>query len=127
MTDERRYTEREVIERERAAFVRGVSNAAIGDEAFTGLRDWKRWAAEAYPLPPELMLREEPDPDGTGKIWRVRDGVLEHTTLDGSWLPAHKSNGWPTSRRVALWADLYAYPYRDADGNLYDAEKRRKL
>lgn len=123
MSDTKTYTEREVIERERAAFVAGV------DESFRAFRirpyDSPGWrgshqlAAERYPLPkvtrPRVVRREV---GGFQFDWRFVDNTLQHANPGmEDWEDycgvIHESGEWPAL--IAVLDDLRANPTEEVD------------
>lgn len=136
MSDEKKYTEREVIKREREAFCAGVYTThndqrdSRNAKADSGVYEWhalydrphlniekaEKFAAERYPLPKVVRPRVLKDSEGTQ--WRVNsDGRLEFRTID-DWhvMLAESGHGLygtalkPNGNRCRLWADLFENP-----------------
>lgn len=88
----------------------------------------KQMAADAFPLPPKRVLREEPDPNAGEVLWRYGDDGLAYKPLRDS---AAYPSKWtsltggidsgrvfaPYPARIRLWADLLANPYREVPDN----------
>lgn len=137
MSGDLKYTEREVVFRERAATGRALRElGARGRDGGSGLCralpvGWAgvdAFAAELFPFPKIVCLREPVDPEpGFDQLWRWRGGVLEFRparSLSGAWSwasPHPPRDTGPhdcqtiTPKRLALWADLAANPTEEID------------
>lgn len=131
MSDEKKYTERDLVLAKQEAFVEGSLltfrhfDCSLGSEAGLKWRGSSNLAAERYPLPKVTRPRVVQDPHERGMRWRVlRDkdqhGVtyLEYnafnTGADASWRTG-LGTYCATAERVALWADLLANPTEEVD------------
>lgn len=124
MSDAKMVTEREAVERERAAFGRGALWYAAAPSWFNCTRTEEAAntvAAERYPLPTVRRLRTlrsgtgwlrwNPERPVTGFVNTV--GAWEIRALDrGGWTPV--SDQWRVDlAEVVAVADLKANPYED--------------
>lgn len=109
MSDKPTVTEREVVLRERKAYVAGWRdvNRLDGDMAATRL----------YPLPSITRPRVVKDPAYPSYEWRVVDGLLEwrRDPYSSGWVSIETAGGFigiyaATKQRVAVWADLLSNP-----------------
>lgn len=114
MSDNQTVTEREVVLRERKAFLQGIRSTSflmVTDDSY-----WSDEAVRRYPLPLITRPRVVKDPEaGFDQRWRVVDGCLEYAVPNGPWHKAHKRSNWsgveqPTPARIRLWADLLHNP-----------------
>lgn len=111
-------TERQAIERERAAFVTGASYQWQRGCGYSG--DWAAnkaaiAARELYPLP--KVKRQRVVNDRAGISYRAIDGFIEWQLTSDKWCrySCHGAVPIPTSERVKLWADLLANPTEEVD------------
>lgn len=113
MSDEKTYTEREVVERERRAVERTI------DELWHYLRtaipfgEWngaQPLARRLYPLP--TVTRPRVVTDTKGRQWKVEDDILLTRHESSLWLAAEdvRDAFWFSRERIRLWADLIANP-----------------
>jgi len=116
MTDQPTVTERQAVERERAAFQRGALwfgalpswfNVYAADEASA------KEAAKVYPLPKVRRLREATIEgkryrySPTTRYWEMCDRHLGWTTWEGA----------AATGKVHILADLKANPWEEVDGD----------
>lgn len=106
MTDEPRYTERDMILAKREAYAAGAK--AWGAASKNGVLR----AAREYPFPKITRPRVVRDKFGVGMLWRVMSGELQSSFRGNEWCvePAYV-----TPERVALWADLLANPTEEVE------------
>lgn len=118
MSDEKKYTERDLILAKREGYVRHC-NEACGQWSEHAMQ---KFAESAYPLPKVTRARVVKDPmDGSG--WAVKDGMLQWTYDATARMciiavfdePAFWSKYRPTPARIRLWADLLANPTEEVD------------
>jgi hypothetical protein len=125
MSDEKKYTEREVIQRERRAFCEGVSAGPVMGEPWLGTG---AEAVKRYPLPKVTRPRVVADPhswlverdEAFGKVavyWTVASAAaaVNPCDHDGVLLQAPTPMARPTAARIALWADLLARPTEEVE------------
>lgn len=123
MSEEKKYTEREAVLREQAAFSAGVDSLYVQPEIeggpFTGAAAHrvKKLAVERYPLPKVTRPREALDEHG--RRWRHVDGRFEMLRLvpGAHWEDINTSGAVVslTPHRVAMWADLLANSTEEVD------------
>lgn len=136
-------TERDVIQRERAAFAEGVHwTHAYAHQAWMFKTDNAAYrrderlalpllqleavgveAARRYPLPKVTRPRVVKDTDGTR--WRISEGRLQFMRGGGDWLcmlgesrsgsDRYGMGLVPTPERIRLWADLLANPNEEVE------------
>ena len=111
MSAEKKYTERDMVEAERAAFTKGWMRDVILDEALGFDQKYIAHRANTtYPLPkvarPRVVIM-----DGTG--WRCIGARLEWQDQRTPWTASGQF--MPTPKLVALWADLIANPTEEVD------------
>lgn len=104
MSDEKTYSEAEVRERERAAFVAGADAmySDRGDRSMTrGLEHYSKVAERLYPTPtrPRVVIHNN-------VAYRFRGGWLEMEDGAGSWRPSQSY----TAESVRVLAELIANP-----------------
>lgn len=106
-------TEREAVERERAAFCEGAESLYVRDEipgaVYSAYAEVRDSAPAKYPLPKITRERIKRDPSNAGWRWCVRGGAI--ALYDSDSLPMCT----PTPERTALWADLLANPTEQVD------------
>ena len=115
MSDEKKYTERDLVLAKREAFCAGRGAAFVHYDI--GAPQGKAWpgsahlAAERYPLPkvtrPRVVTRED------GCQLRISGGQLQYKWLDGDWRE-YGSINWTPAQRAAM-ADLLANPTEEVD------------
>lgn len=116
MSDEKKYTERDLVMAKREGFLEAHSWARVG---IAGDHEAERLAATKYPLPKRTQRREAIDPHTDSRVWsfdvdrprivwrwKARRDVLWTSDLAGVFV---------TPERVALWADLIANPTEEVD------------
>lgn len=124
MSNEKKYTERDLVAAKRNAFLsgrvdRGETGQLSGVEA-------ERRAREMYPLPKVTRPRVLDDPHVAGAKWKLYPnlapmlgefGVAHPDIYDGDfYTPSKELNlGVPTTARVKLWADLIANPTEEVE------------
>jgi len=115
--DALKYTERERVVFERAAYDRAVTDVFHAARDLGGIErvDARKWAAKSFPLPKITLPRVVPDPHHPNVIWRVDGAELK-------WLDAIVGASWwskpafhPTPERVELWASLLASPTEETE------------
>lgn len=125
MSDRPEYTHRELVNRERAAFLRGLRSPRYTDaEDFISKGEVPLTTGEARAAE-EALKRLYPhastprvveDPHVPGVAWkRSSAAFLIKTSVNGQWLDVGRFDGDthycnPTPERVAMWADLIANP-----------------
>lgn len=113
-------TDRDVVLRERAAFLKGANFAHTpepGNELHTIRR---KWVAQEYPLPGVVRARVVRENGYGSPAWRFDDGGLQMQYRDGGqWLRWNSfrdySESAPLPKRVAIWADLLANPTEEVE------------
>ena len=114
MTDDQRYSERDVILRERAAFVTGVAYSAYRADSSDGsINEAKR----RYPLKVERpRVVRDPDSDGDYEF-RVATDEIQVRCKGGAWHGSQYYCPRLSLHRVALLADLLARPTELVDAD----------
>lgn len=125
MSAEKKYTERDVVLRERAAFTNGMIRMN-GEMVQPRPQSPMRWtqaecdqiAARSYPLAKAIRPRVVEDQWGMG--WMIRDGVVLYrlcaTNEDEPWKDANTEGDHEICvSRLRLWADLLANPTEEVD------------
>lgn len=119
-------TEREAVERERAAWMEGFELAAHTQYVSGGppWHDLKQRAADRYKLPKVTRPRVVRDPDmwmdDKQLHWRVLGGDICGSYVHPSDSP-HRTRVWrnveahPAPARVALWAELIERPTEEVE------------
>jgi hypothetical protein len=126
MSDEKRYTEREVRLRERRAFQVGADWFYTQEEvphSLAYVTNRARAAArECYELPKVTRPRVVRDPENGYVQWRVaEDGYLQARRINatGGWMRhldyRNAVDIAPIPERVKMWADLLANPTEVCD------------
>jgi hypothetical protein len=111
---EKKYTDRELIESERAAFLAGINaKPSIGDP-------WRGAACEAaarYPMP--KVKRQRIVTEKNGRQWRFDDTHFHtRSAIDRLWMVMGDRDGPTLSltvERVELWADLLENPTEEVE------------
>ncbi|RTL04098.1 MAG: hypothetical protein EKK62_17025 [Acidimicrobiia bacterium] len=124
---EKTYTEKDVVLREREAFVAGATAVfdAFGIDPWNHriVGEWKGMECMArarYPLPKVTRARVVQDPEGDG-YWVICSGLVRWTMFDNGAGGIDLTNrSRPellqiTPKRVALWADLLANPTEECE------------
>ena len=118
MSDEKKYTERDLLLAKREGFMRGAKAAWGNPHA----GKWNGLSAEcdrAYPLP--KITRPRVVKDEREGYWYACDGSLRWSVFGDATggIEAHGSFRTelvlPTPTRVAMWADLLANPTEEVD------------
>jgi hypothetical protein len=123
VSDEKKYTECEVVRRERDAFERGCWTVLRHQ------RDGGSWpgslplAAERYPFPKVTRPRVVRDPHTTEFNWStapradLKEGHLRVVSVTRLGMRTHESlaNVHVTDERVKVWADLLANPTEEVE------------
>lgn len=120
------YSEREVVLRERAAYVKALfwlRPINMVSPIFGDSESYESLAAKAFPLPKVTRPRVEDDKEALGVTWSVRNGHLCFMTDAGVWHrmgSRDESHIYGTSfdftrARVALWNDLLDHPTEECD------------
>lgn len=112
MTDAKQFTQRDVIEAERAAFIAGLNAKPLRGDPWTGAA---HEAAKRYPFPKVTRLRVVADTKYR-LWWKVEDGriVWSRPGCDEWSLLIHSGVDADT-HMVALWADLLANPTEEVE------------
>lgn len=118
MPNESKDHEREIILRERAAYVNGLIRGTARE--FLHIVDCEKAAKAVFPLPPREEPRVVTDPSDADYRWTIVGGFLRgRYAATEEWLRAieaqrkgHWSAWAPLPARVAMWADLLANPTR---------------
>ena len=105
MSAEKKYTERDMIVRERRAFVEGANYGATG----ATMRIYSE-AEHRYPLP--KVTRPRVVTDEYGDLWKFENGVFRWSNCHKDAIQwEHVNPAWaPTATLVTLWAALLANP-----------------
>lgn len=128
MSDDKRYTEREVILRERRAFTDGAYCWMHGEARLMGRSvhssDVLNDAVHKFPLPKITRPRVVVDSRWSRREFRVVDGQMQTRDPGEQWHCLENPNvnarsaGLPIvidAVRVALWADLIANPTEEIE------------
>lgn len=112
MSDEKRYTERDLVLAQRVGYVTCRVEHGYLDKAARSV--YERQAAQKYPLPTRTVPRvvmSEPD----DLAWRCVCGQIEYR-IGNKWRRADGEHSVAvTPERVALWADLLAHPTEEVE------------
>lgn len=116
MSDEKKYTERELVMAKRNAFYDGA-NWASSSGSWVGAADE---AKRRFPLPRRIVPRVVKESSGLyGDVeWRSVGGALEWCKDGRQWRSANndnKSGMFITPHRVVLLAELLANPTMEID------------
>lgn len=136
MSDDKKYTLRDMVLAQREAYVRGYHTYRVDDATTEGREGaWEtdkrdglsaRIAARKFPLP--KLTRPRVVTSDTGRRFRIVDGQLQTQTssngqswcclANGSRVPAAEDTGIKiTLERIRLWADLLANPTEDVEAS----------
>lgn len=131
MSDEKKYTERELVLAKRHAFVDGSywgykASQEAAAKSVGVLGAWSRADADmasesAYPFPKVTRPRVVQDPHDSTITYRAVDDLLEYNDglrgfIDiGSTSETWSNDNYPTKARVVLWADLLANPTEEVE------------
>lgn len=110
MSDEKQYTERDLVLAKREGYVLHCTQLCGNDEMAAAR------AVGLFPLPKRTQPRVVKD--GYGIEWRMNDGTLEWKgdSSRGRWEPSSAYGALAIgSKRVALWANLLANPTEEVD------------
>jgi hypothetical protein len=112
MTDEKRYTERDLVMAKREGYTRNCSNSHC---ALCATR-----AKELFPLP--KITRPRRLKDSTGTRWRFNEGRLE--CFDNSIWTEGPFYTMATPERIRIWYDLLENPTEEVED---DGETEKTL
>lgn len=122
MSDEKRYSERELVMAQREAFIRGARYERDNDETTCAATRIPDAANMHFPLPRVSRPRVVRDETGMFQCnWRVVAGALECDTGTG-WQRTDRDDSHDTrmfvhAERVRLLADLLAHPTEDVEAD----------
>ena len=112
MNDEKKYTEREVILCQQAAFEEGCRAVFRHEEGVTSWQGSRTLARKRFPLP--KMTRPRVVHDHNDRCdYRAMNGTIERRDEWQDWRLVNDTP--PTARRVKLWADLLANPTEEVE------------
>lgn len=113
------YTEKDVVLREREAFVAGY--ACAHGAWLVDVRPAKSEAESRYPLPKVTRARVVRDPHDSTIEYRLTDGGYQYREKCGKWTnmdaigETWSKDNCPTPERATLWADLIANPTEEVE------------
>src|SRR5687768_8461977 len=87
MSDEKKYTLRDMVLAQREAWISGRATDIDDDYARARRDDWQAKAKASYPLPKVTRPRVVTDPHESLVQWRISQAKLEWSSPSRSWVP----------------------------------------
>lgn len=122
MNDEKKYSEREKLAFQRAAWAHGMRRSyelAFGGPPWPGDVSLEEAAKKEFPAPkierPRVVIERGAESMGSPiglREWRLVDGILEHrdSETDWKWTPADEWTWGLDRETIAMLHDLYTNP-----------------